>query len=357
MKRILWGVVIVVAIALLAMAAFRRPLTLALVKRQAYNQLSAQWFNHLPDSLNVVLCGAGGPMPDRMRAGPCSVVIAGRHVFVIDVGPGSVLNILLAGIPMGNIGATFLTHYHSDHIGDLGELEMQRWIGGAHHDPLPVYGPTGVEQVVAGFNAAYTLDDGYRTAHHGPEVAPPSGAGGIAHTFALPAIGQDTVVYDQDGVKVSAFAVDHGPVKPAVGYRFDYKGRSIVFSGDTRPTPNLVRAARDADVLVDEGLSHELLGALRTQAQRAGRTHLAQILHDVLNYHTSPVEAAREAQQAGVRDLLFNHVTPPLPLHALQSIYLQGVSAAFHGKVELGEDGTWLSLPVNSTAIEVGSRR
>ncbi len=356
-RRKLWIVALIVIVLAVAWATLRRPIALALVRHHVARQMSATWFNHLPDSLNVVLCGAGGPMPDLERSGPCSIVIAGRHIFVVDSGPGSVRNIILSGVPVGKVEAALLTHYHSDHIGDLGELMMQRWLNGTHRHPLPVYGPPGVTQVVAGFNLAYKLDDGYRTAHHGTTLAPSSGAGGIAHPFPLPAIGQGQVVLTEDGLKITAFQVDHEPATPAVGYRFDYKERSIVFSGDTRPFPNLMHFAHGADVLVHEGLSRRLMAILQNQAAKAGRHHLATILTEVMNYHTTPVQAAEEAQQAGVRDLLFYHVTPPLPLRALQSIYLDGVSAKFHGPIQLGHDGTWISLPVGSKDIKVGSRR
>lgn len=356
--RKLWiGLIVVVAIVIIVGLALRRPVTLALVRHHVHDQLAHTWFNGLPDGLTVMLCGAGGPMPDLKRSGPCSVVIAGKHIFVVDSGPGSTRNILLAGIPIGRVEAVLLTHYHSDHIGDLGELMLQRWVNGDRSTPLPVYGPPGVAQVVAGFNEAYDLDDGYRLAHHGPKIVPPSGEGGTAHTFPLPAIGHGQVVLAEDGLKIIAFQVDHEPVTPAVGYRFDYKGRSITFSGDTKPIPNLVHFAHGSDVLVSEGLSRKLLAIVQKQADAVGRHSLATIMREVTSYHTTPTQAAEEAAQAGVRELLFYHVTPPLPLPELRSIFLEGVADHFHGPVQLGRDGLWISLPAGTTKIETGQRR
>ncbi len=341
------------------MAGFllRDRIAVRLVQRGVAAALTAQWLSELPDGLNVVLCGAGGPMPDAARSGPCTLVIAGTHVFVVDSGPGSVRNIALAGVPAGRVEAVLLTHFHSDHIGELGELMLQRWMGGTHTEPLSVYGPTGVDQVVAGFNAAYALDTDYRVAHHGPTIAPPKGAGGTSRPFVLPPPGEGHVVLEQDGLRITAFAVDHDPAHPAVGYRFDYKERSAVLSGDTHASDNLVQFARGADLLVHEGLSPELLAIVRDEADKAGVANVAQIMRDVVNYHTPPIVAAEEAQRAGVRALLFYHVTPPLPVSALESIYLEGVGDAFDGEVQLGRDGTWVSLPVGSEAIEIGSRR
>lgn len=126
---------------------------------RVYDQALAQDpLQSLPDGLHVGLCGTGSPMADPARAGPCTVVVAGRRMFVVDSGPGSVRNLTLMNLPPARAEAAFLTHFHSDHIGDLGELMLQHWAGGAAGAPLPVYGPTGVDQVVGGFMAAYGLD-------------------------------------------------------------------------------------------------------------------------------------------------------------------------------------------------------
>src|SRR5271167_1253055 len=208
----------------------------------------------LRDGLSVGLCGSGSPMPDPTRAGPCAVVVAGRQLFVIDSGQGSTKNLSLMNLPPAQVSAVFLTHYHSDHIADLGELMLQHWAAGAATTPLPIYGPTGADQVVAGFEAAYALDRGYRIAHHGPKVVPPTGFGGAPHPFAIDPAGPNVTVIDEPDLKVIAFPVDHGPVKPAVGYLFIYKGRRVVVSGDPSPSPRLEAAAQGADVLVHEGL-------------------------------------------------------------------------------------------------------
>src|SRR6185437_4862391 len=127
----------------------------------------------LGDGLHVGLCGSGSPMPDPTRAGPCTAVLAGQRLYVVDVGAGAQKNLQLMNLPAARVDGVFLTHFHSDHIDGLGELMLQRWAGGANAAPLPVYGPVGVDQVISGFEAAYTLDRGYRIAHHGPAVAPP----------------------------------------------------------------------------------------------------------------------------------------------------------------------------------------
>lgn len=310
----------------------------------------------LPDGLHVGLCGSGSPMPDPTRAGPCTAVVAGKRLFVVDAGPGSTRNLSLMRLPPAEISAVLLTHFHSDHIGDLGEMMLQHWAGGAARTPLPVYGPAGVETVVGGFMAAYQLDRGYRIAHHGPIVVPPAGFGGEPRPFALDPAGADVTVIDEPDLKVVAFPVDHGPVRPAVGYLFFYKGRRVVISGDTAPSKRLEAAALGADVLVHEGLSPTLVDLQRRAAIAHGRSNLAAILHDILSYHTTPEQAAQIAARAHVRYLLFTHVIPPLPVSALEAPFLGRTTEIFHGTVRVGHDGDFLSLPAGSTDIRRSNR-
>jgi ribonuclease Z len=341
-----------------AAAAFfwRVDLAMWLTARAVTANMTTDAIAELPDGLHLAVCGAGSPMPDPDRSGPCLAVIAGSRLLLFDAGSGGARNLQRMGLPAGRLSAVFLTHYHSDHIDGLGETLMLRWTGGAHAEPLAVYGPPGVDAVVDGFNRAYRLDATYRTAHHGTDVAPPAGAGGRPETFIVPASGDRVTVWDVDGVRVSAFAVDHEPVSPSVGYRVDYGGRSLVISGDTVSTPSVREAARGVDLLAHEALSPRLVGILNDAARRAGLTGLAAITHDIVDYHTTPVEAAELAQQAGAGHLLLYHIVPPLPLPGLSTALLEGVSEAYDGPVTVARDGHLLSLPTGSTRIEVTRR-
>jgi ribonuclease Z len=339
-----------------ALWLLRAPLALRALERGAERTLRADRIAELPDGLHVWLCGAGGPLPDPVRSGPCVAVVAGRTLVVVDAGTGGARNLQRTGFTPGEVDALFLTHFHSDHIDGLGELALLRWTGAAHAEPLPVYGPAGVEEVVEGFRGAYRQDASYRTAHHGPEVAPPGGAGLTAHPFAPPAPGEAPVVWEGAGVRVLAFAVDHEPVRPAVGYRFEYGGRSLVVSGDTRRSANLAAQARGVDLLVHEALAPELVRRMSRAAAAAGRANLARIAADIPDYHTSPVEAAGIAAAVGARHLLFYHVVPPLAFPGLEAAFLDGVSDVFAGGVTLGRDGTMVSLPSGGTAVETSRR-
>jgi ribonuclease Z len=282
-------------------------------------------------------------------------VIAGKNLYVIDTGPGSVRKLEVMNLNPGQVKGVLLTHFHSDHIGDLGELMLKRWAGGSNKLPLEVFGPTGIETVVNGFNLAYSLDKEYRILHHGPETVPPTGAGGLARPFVFSAGMDEAIIINADGLRVTAFPVDHGPVKPAVGYRFDYKGRSVVISGDTSPSRSLLQQARGADLLVHEALQRTMVGILQNVAQEIGRVHMAKIMEDIMDYHTSPEEAAKIAKEAGVRYLLLNHVMPPLPVSNLKSAFLGDSRKFYRGPITIGEDGMLFSLPAGNHKILKGS--
>lgn len=356
MKRILIGLAVLIAIGVAVAALFREQIVMRAMEGVVADRMAADVIGDLPDGLHVALCGAGSPLPDEKRSGPCTAVIAGKTLLVFDAGTGGARQLALMNMPVGQIEALFLTHFHSDHIDGLGEMMLQRWVNGSNTAPLPIYGPPGTRQVVAGFNLAYAHDFTYRVAHHGEETVPPGGAGGEAHVFvdALPGA-LKTVFTKGENLTVQAFQVNHHPVHPAIGYKVIYKDRSLIISGDTKKSPLVAKAAKGVDLLVHEALSPELVGVMTKAAQEAGRANIAKITHDILDYHTSPVEAAQIAAEAQVGMLLYTHIVPPLPLAPMKSVFLRGVSDVYSGPVEIGEDGTLVSLPAGTTDIETGN--
>jgi ribonuclease Z len=352
MKRLGIGVLGILVVVAVLGYALRERITLRLMNRVVAQNMASSLLDDLPEGLAVALCGAGSPLPDPKRSGPCTAVIADGRIFVVDAGAGSSRILARMRVPQGRIEGVLLTHFHSDHIDGLGELLMQRWANGGSTSPTPVHGPMGVGEVVEGFNLAYLKDGSYRVAHHGAQTMPPSGSGGVARPFSVPEAGKGRVVLEDGGLKITAFAVDHTPVRPAVGYRFDYKGRSVLVSGDTKKDANLQRFAEGVDLLVHEALAPHLVDVLNRGAQRANRPRLAKITHDILDYHTSPVEAAEIARDAGVGHLLYNHIVPPLLLPPMEGLFLEGVADTYSGPVTLGKDGTLVLLPAGSDAIE-----
>ncbi|MBX3481164.1 MAG: MBL fold metallo-hydrolase [Caulobacter sp.] len=351
MKRTVWILLALAAVIAVAWL-LRGPIALGVTDRMLDRTMAADAVADLPDGLHAFVCGSGSPLPDKDRAGPCLAVVAGKRMFLVDAGEGAAETLARAGVPASRIEAVFLTHFHSDHLDGLGAIALQRWVGRAATTPLPLIGPPGVERVAGGLTELYAIDNGYRTAHHGASVAPPSGAGFQARPFALPPGPSAVVVLDEGGLKITAFRVDHGPVEPAVGYRFDYKGRSLVVSGDTSATPNLVTHAQNADLLIHDALSPPLVRRLQAAAAKAGQKNRAKIMGDIIDYHASPEDVAREASAAKVKAVLLTHIVPPLPVRGLEVPFLGKARSLFSGKLWIARDRDLVSLPAGSDRIE-----
>ncbi len=299
------------------------------------------------DDLKIVFCGTGSPLPSAKRAQTCTAIIAGDRFYLVDVGTGSWETVQLAGLPGDRLGGIFLTHFHSDHIGDLTEANLGAWVAG-RPATTPVFGPPGVASVVDGVNLAIAHDNAYRTAHHGKAIAAPRTAGLTAEAFPSPQT--PTVVFEHDGLKVTAFQVDHEPVEPAVGYRFDYRGRSVVISGDTSKTAALIAVAKGADVLVHEAQANHMVATLQKAAAAAGNARVAKILSDIPSYHTSPVEAAEIANEADVRALFLNHLTPAPDNFLTRRLFMRDVSKTRSGVV-LAEDGMVVTVAEDGVSV------
>jgi ribonuclease Z len=345
------AVIIAVLIAGLAWLRFSPPQALVNFLYESAVTQGQQIDRFQDDALYVITTGTGAPMPDPNRAGPQVVVVANGQKLVFDTGPGSTRNLETTEIGVGEIDAVFLTHFHSDHIGDLGELFLKRWATDGMATPLPVYGPTGVELVVEGFELAYQLDKGYRIAHHGDDAMPSSGFGGDPITFDLgESFESSDVVYSKDGVEVVAFNVDHYPIVPAVGYRVNYKDRSVVISGDTVFTESLVLHAMNADLLVSEVLNHDL-SLLVSAATAEIEGNASAVAEDITDYHITPGQVGEWATRSGVAHVLATHILPPVPLPILEHPFLHDLRANFAGPARIANDGTMVSMPVNSDEI------
>jgi ribonuclease Z len=169
----------------------------------------------------------------------------------------------------------------------------------------------------------------------------------------IPAGADTAVVLEQDGLRITAVAVDHRPIVPAYGYRFDYRGRSVVVSGDTVRTAALAAVARDADVLVHEAQANHLVAAIGDAAAAIGRDRVATIMRDIPSYHTTPVEAAELANEAHVRLLVLSHLNPPPPNRFAERPFLRGVAEVRPEGWILGDDGTLIELPADSDEVRV----
>lgn len=289
------------------------------------------------EKMHVILLGAGGPITNETRDTSGVAIIAGGEFILVDVGPGTVKNMNLLGLPAGKLSALILTHFHSDHISDMGELNFMTWAQG-RDKKLDVYGPKGVKQVVNGYNLAYALDSSYRTAHHTEKWMPSKNSAMIPHTLTISNPKEAVPFFDRNGLKVSVFQVDHSPVKPTVGYRIEYRGNVVVISGDTVKTPTLAKFAKDADIFICEALNKELVMMVSKVARELNNPRLSRQIYDVLDYHMSPIEAAEVAQKAGVRKLVLVHVVPPVENFIAKRSFLAGTDDVFDGEIILGQD-------------------
>lgn len=324
-----------------------------LMERMATRALTSPPAERLADGLHVFISGAGSPMPDPHRAGPGVAVLAGDRAFVFDAGAGSIANLQRMRFPIEKIDAVVITHLHSDHIDGLGELLLQSWIRGSRTAPTPVHGPTGIGQVVEGFNLAYRIDSTYRFDHHGGEIADLAGFGGLAREIALD--GASAVFLQDDDLRITVFSVNHHPVDPAFGFRIDYRDRSVTISGDTVYHVGLVAAAEDTDLLLHDALNADMAEILERANERAGNVRLAQIARDIQDYHATPVDAARAARDARVRSLVLTHIAPPLPSRVLDPLFLKGTSDVYDGPITIARDGTLFSLPAGTDQIKTSN--
>jgi ribonuclease Z len=244
-----------------------------------------------PSPIVVTLLGTGTPDPRIDRFGPSTVVQAGGKVLLFDVGRGATIRLQQIGLSAGRLTGVFISHLHSDHTSGLPDLWLTGWLPphGARRAPLRIWGPQGTRSMTDHLTEAYRADQQIRIAD---EKLPREGAVMLSTEFA-----GETVVLDEDGVRVTAFLVDHGRnVGPAYGYKVEYVGHSVVISGDTRYCPNLVEHARGADLLL-----HEVASA------PADIQSLPQI-RAILAHHTSPADAGRVFAQSAPRLAVFTHL-------------------------------------------------
>lgn len=235
------------------------------------------------------------------------------------------------------------THMHTDHMTDVPDFLFLRWVTGATK-PLQVYGPEGTQEMSDGFLMALRRDIGFRIAHHGDKLHP----GGVkVDVTEVTATEAPREFWSRDGLRIEAFLVDHFPVVPAFGFRVSYEGRTVVFSGDTSKCDSLLEASRGADMLVCEALNVPMLertiGALKQSAPtQAGN------LEDVPSYHISTTEIAELARDAGVGEVVLTHIIPTIPSQdAMESMFVQGMSAIYGGKITVARDT--MRLPVKGS--------
>lgn len=280
------------------------------------------------DLFRITLLGTGNPRPAADRFGPSSLIEAGGHRVLVDAGRGATIRLLQAGgrALLSGIDLVLLTHLHSDHTVGLPDVWLTGWVFGRAR-PLPVYGPPGTEAMARHLERAYEFDVTNR--RDTGEKLPAAGAELPATDVSIEPEGAGArVVFDRDGLRILAFPVDHGPDTPAYGYRFEYAGRTAVFSGDCRPTPGLIVQAHRADVLVHEVISPAL-------ERRRALVADAAAIEGIIARHTTPEEAGRIFALARPRLAVYTHIVPSV---ATAADLVPATRREYRGRLAVGYD-------------------
>jgi ribonuclease Z len=269
-------------------------------------------------NLRVTLLGTGCPPAVMDRFGPSTLVEAGDQKLIFDAGRGALQRLTQLAVKWQDVQGVFLTHLHSDHVVGFPDLWLTGWLlVPGRTVPLRVWGPRGTGAMMANLERAYEYDVRIRIQNDG---ASRQGVALLARDI------NEGVIYEKNGVKVTAFEVDHAPVTPAFGYRVDYAGRSVVISGDTRASENLVRHARGTDVLIHEVFAPATLQRAGVPPQRAKH---------ILDFHTTPEQAGQVFTRASPKLAVYSHICMP---SATEQDLVPATRKTYAGPLELGED-------------------
>jgi ribonuclease Z len=281
-----------VAFIALLVAASREPFTTAAGSQSLPVPSTAAPQPVPTDALRVTLLGSGvGPLVNLRQFGASTLVEAGGKRLLFDCGRGATIRLTQAGIPIGSVGRLFLTHLHSDHVMQIPDLLLAGWVGPTGRKaPLEIWGPNGTRDMMSAMEKTFAFDIHIR--RDVDEKLPAAGISVQSHDI------NEGVVLDEDGVKVTAFLVDHGPVTPAFGYRVDYRGRSVALSGDTRMSENLVKFATGVDVLIHE--------AVDPVALRAASANPA-LTEGIIAHHTTGEQAGQVFARVKPRLAVLSH--------------------------------------------------
>lgn len=279
----------------------------------------------MTSNFRVTLLGTGTPIPSPERFGPCTLVEAGDKKVLIDAGRGATIRLAQLNVPIGRIDVQLLTHYHSDHTSGVPDVWLTGWLTshfGQRTKPYRVIGPVGAKRLMENLERAYADDIKIR---HADEKFPLTGI-----TTNVTEFDHDGVVYDEGGLKVIAFEVDHGDViKPCYGYRFEYGGRVAVFSSDTRYNANVIKYGSGADLLV-----HEVASAPPGLMEE-------ERFQRIIGHHTTPYDAGRVFAQTSPKLAVYTHLvllgTERIPPPTIADV-VSATRQTYGGPLVVGED-------------------
>ena len=277
------------------------------------------------NKMRLILLGTGGgPRPRKSSSAPAQVILVNDTAYVVDCGDGVARQLVIAGVPLPRLRHIFLTHHHSDHNADYGNLILLAWAAGLRTQ-VDAWGPPPLEAMTKQFFDMNAYDISTRIADEGRVPLAP-----LVHVHEL---NEGGLVMQDENVKVTAALVHHPPVVPAFGYRFDARDRSIVISGDTTPSDNLIKLAQGADVLV-----HDALYVPGIDRLVAGVPNATSLKQSIMSHHTTAEDAGRVAQAAGVKTLVLSHLVPAEDPAVTDQMWIDAARTHFHGRVIVGKD-------------------
>ncbi|MCW5969133.1 MAG: MBL fold metallo-hydrolase [Blastocatellales bacterium] len=279
---------------------------------------------HNPKTRLILLGTGGGPRPRKVSSASAQVIVASDTPYVVDCGNGVARQLVLAGLPLPKLRHVFITHHHSDHNADYGNLIWLAWTAGLR-TRVDTWGPPPLEKMTKLFFEMNAYDINTRIADEGRTPLVP-----LVHVHEL---SQGGLVMQDENVKVTAALVHHPPVVPSFGYRFDASDRSIVISGDTAPSDNLIKLAQGADVLVHDALYVPGVDRLVARVPNA-----APLKQSIMSHHTTAEDAGRVAQAAGVKILVLSHLVPPDDPSITEQMWIDAARVHFRGQVIVGKD-------------------
>lgn len=276
-----------------------------------------------PRTRLILLGTAGGPTPKAKSAAPAQAIVVGDRIYLVDCGDGVARQLALAKLPIRQLRAVFLTHLHSDHMAGYGPLFLVSWASGLS-TAVDTYGPPPLVAMTTSLLEAYRFDIELRMKDEGYGPLAP-----LIRPHEISAAGE---VFKDDRVRVTATLNNHPPIQHSFAFRFDTADRSIVISGDTTYSENVVKLARGADVLVHEVVSREFW-------ERPNAPVPAPVVRHILASHTDAEDVGRIAAEAGVRTLVLSHFVPTEgPGAPTDEQWLDAVRQHFKGTVVLGRD-------------------
>ncbi len=288
--------------------------------------IAAFSFVNAQSPIRVTLLGTGAPVPSIERFGPSILVEAGEEKILFDCGRGASQRLWQLKIPLGQIDALFLTHLHSDHVVGIPDVWLTGWIPavyGRRASPLRVFGPDGTWDMMENLVKAFSWDISTRSKEKNK-----ADSGVLVNATDI----KEGFIWERNGVKITPFTVRHADfIDSALGYRIDYAGYSVILSGDTRYSENLVRYAKGADVVI-----HEVAAANESSMQTS------PLINQILGFHSSPEDAAKVFEQVKPKLAVYSHIilltaSPSIPPPTINDLVIR-TQKIYTGPLQVGED-------------------